>query len=337
MKKKTQLDTTREARSAVAELQEKRYRSPAAPRGGLEVPPESQKTPSPEEKSQWEYERDVRYQTKINPRKTPEYVQGTRRSPEKKNYGSRTFDPTSTSRKGSNVTWRKIRKQLNQEYIPFEEDNNKYYKGLSSSTASKRKSHFKKQTPMSDKDPSAYKPAPGDLTKTGEYKKTKESEHTKKYREIYGEELEFEITESAEAALRKKAKKSGISYGALKKVYNRGMAAWKTGHRPGATQQQWAFARVNSYITKGKETYHGADKDLREDNVDEACWKGYEAVGMKKKNGKMVPNCVSKEENTYGSNDMGTDSLVNKYASMTPGQQSRAKLILKIAKEKNNV
>lgn len=25
------------------------------------------------------------------------------------------------------------------------------------------------------------------------------------------------------------------------------------------------------------------------------CWKGYKAVGMKKKKGKMVPNCVRKE------------------------------------------
>ena len=32
-----------------------------------------------------------------------------------------------------------------------------------------------------------------------------------------------------------KAKKSGISVGTLRKVYNRGMAAWKTGHRPGTT------------------------------------------------------------------------------------------------------
>ena len=65
--------------------------------------------------------------------------------------------------------------------------------------------------------------------------------------------------------LKKKAEKSGVSYGTLKKVYNRGMAAWKTGHRPGTTPQQWAMARVNSYITKGKGTYHGADKDLRDD------------------------------------------------------------------------
>ena len=63
--------------------------------------------------------------------------------------------------------------------------------------------------------------------------------------------------------LKKKAAKSGISYGTLKKVYNRGMAAWRTGHRPGTTPQQRGMARVNSYIGKGKGTYYGADKDLR--------------------------------------------------------------------------
>ena len=62
--------------------------------------------------------------------------------------------------------------------------------------------------------------------------------------------------------LKKKAAKSGISLGTLKKVYNRGMAAWRTGHRPGTTPQQWGMARVNSYITKGKGTYYGADSDL---------------------------------------------------------------------------
>jgi len=62
--------------------------------------------------------------------------------------------------------------------------------------------------------------------------------------------------------LKKKAEKSGISYGILKQVYNRGMAAWQGGHRPGTTPQQWAFARVNSFITKGKGTWGGADSDL---------------------------------------------------------------------------
>lgn len=80
------------------------------------------------------------------------------------------------------------------------------------------------------------------------------------------EELELEESESA---LAKKAKASGVSLGTLKKVYARGVAAWRTGHRPGTTPQQWGMARVNSYITKGKGTYHGADKDLREASLPE--------------------------------------------------------------------
>jgi len=103
------------------------------------------------------------------------------------------------------------------------------------------------------------------------------------------------------AGLVKKSDKSNISYGILKKVYDRGMAAWKTGHRPGTTPQQWAFARVNSFITKGSGTWGKADKDLasqvREMNeIDEACWDTHKQVGMKKKGGKMVPNCVPKSE-----------------------------------------
>ena len=62
--------------------------------------------------------------------------------------------------------------------------------------------------------------------------------------------------------LKNKAEKSGMPYGILKKVYDRGMAAWRGGHQPGTTQQQWAFARVNSFITKSSGTWGGADKDL---------------------------------------------------------------------------
>jgi len=73
----------------------------------------------------------------------------------------------------------------------------------------------------------------------------------------------------------KKSDKSNISYSILKKVYDRGMAAWKTGHRPGTTPQQWAFARVNSFITKGSGTWGKADKDLAQQveslNFEEPC------------------------------------------------------------------
>jgi len=165
----------------------------------------------------------------------------------------------------------------------------RYVAGLSSSTAKARAAHWDKTKKMDPRNPAAYEPAPGDKTA-----KTKESKYTKAYKAKFGEDTEMEedyIDEEASSGLAKKAQESGISIGILRKVYNRGMAAWRTGHRPGTTPQQWAMARVNSYITKGK-TYHTTDSDLREEEVDEACWDGYKKVGMKKKGNRMVPDCV---------------------------------------------
>ena len=144
----------------------------------------------------------------------------------------------------------------------------KYYAGLERGTKEKRYDHFRKNTKKSWKDPSAYEPAPGDATA-----KTKPSKHTEKYKRMYGEEqinnLQTEnlsrdetMNEETAKGLAAKAKKSGIPLSTLRKVYNRGMAAWRGGHRPGTTPQQWGMARVNSYITKGKGTYYGADADL---------------------------------------------------------------------------
>jgi len=66
----------------------------------------------------------------------------------------------------------------------------------------------------------------------------------------------------SEDSFEKKSKASGISVGTLKKVYQRGVAAWKTGHRPGTTPAQWGHARVNAFITKKKKGGLNHDKDL---------------------------------------------------------------------------
>jgi hypothetical protein len=134
----------------------------------------------------------------------------------------------------------------------------KYVSGLSASTAKARKAHWKKMGKLSDRDPRAYEPAPGDATA-----KTKPSKHTLAVRKMMAKEEV--VVEKADTSLAAKAEKSGISVSTLRKVYNRGVAAWNSGHRPGTTPQQWGHARVNSYINKGK-TYHTADKDLREEN-----------------------------------------------------------------------
>ncbi len=166
----------------------------------------------------------------------------------------------------------------------------KYVRGLSTSTAKARKAHWKKMSKLSDKDPRAYEPAPGDATA-----KTKPSKHTLAVRKMMGEagepvetghverriargpnltvvkqrqkenKVAAEMNEgAADKSLAAKAEKSGVSLRTLKAVYRRGVAAWNSGHRPGTTPSQWGHARVNSYINKGK-TYHTADKDLREE------------------------------------------------------------------------
>ena len=53
----------------------------------------------------------------------------------------------------------------------------------------------------------------------------------------------------------------GSGLGILNKVNSKGMGAWRTGHRPGANRQQWGFARVYSFLVKGK-AFYTADNHL---------------------------------------------------------------------------
>jgi hypothetical protein len=73
--------------------------------------------------------------------------------------------------------------------------------------------------------------------------------------------LILEYDAEVEKALANKAKSTGISKTILKSVYAKGLAAWKTGHRPGVGQHQWAMGRVNSFVT-GKGGARKADKSL---------------------------------------------------------------------------
>ena len=66
------------------------------------------------------------------------------------------------------------------------EEQKPYYKGLSKSTADKRKSHFNKHGKMDDDNPRAYKPAPGDARA-----KTKPSVHTKKFKQMFGDDVDL--------------------------------------------------------------------------------------------------------------------------------------------------
>ena len=88
--------------------------------------------------------------------------------------------------------------------------------------------------------------------KTDEGVKTKTSSYTKRFREKYPNAK----------SLPEIAKATKIPLKTLQTIYNRGLAAWRTGHRPGASPQAWGYARVHSFVMKGK-TYRTADADLR--------------------------------------------------------------------------
>ena len=66
---------------------------------------------------------------------------------------------------------------------------------------------------------------------------------------------------------------------------------------------------------KGAKTKPSKYTKSFKDMYDEDCWDGYKQIGMKKKGGKMVPNCVKEE---HGAGDEGTDKLKKKYVKDTP-------------------
>lgn len=175
---------------------------------------------------------------------------------------------------------------INDLFEAFLEEN--YYAGIDKDTKEKRQAHFERGSSMDDDNPAAYKPAPGD-----EGAETKPSKYTKRYHrmfkkegtvncdrrfKIYREKKNDYFTEEfAESVLdlaesvdslyenkkiiKKKSEETGISYDILKQVFDRGVAAWRTGHRPGTTPAQWGVARINSFATGGK-TQKTTDADL---------------------------------------------------------------------------
>lgn len=123
----------------------------------------------------------------------------------------------------------------------------KYYAGLSVTKKRKRAAEIRKYGAMDWKDPAAYVGF-----KTDRGVKTRRSGYTAAWKQRFPDAL----------SLDQKAAVTGVPVRFLRESYNRGMAAWRTGHRPGATQQQWGYARVHSLLLCGK-TALSTDSDLR--------------------------------------------------------------------------
>jgi len=133
----------------------------------------------------------------------------------------------------------------------------KYYRGLSKTRKAQRKHEIAKFGRLSWKNPRAYVGF-----KTDKGVKTKTSSYTEQW------VSRFPTAKSLE----EKAKVTGVPLSLIRQSYNRGLAAWRTGHRPGATQQQWGYARVHSFLLCGK-THYTTDSDLVKDSKGNPWWK----------------------------------------------------------------
>lgn len=122
----------------------------------------------------------------------------------------------------------------------------KYYRGLSRAAKTRRRKEILKFGALHWKDPRAYKGFA-----TNKSVKTKSSGYTAAWKRRF----------PAATSLKQKAAATGVPLREIQKSYDRGMAAWRTGHRPGATQQQWGYARVHSFLLCGK-THTSTDADL---------------------------------------------------------------------------
>ena len=122
----------------------------------------------------------------------------------------------------------------------------RYLAGLSKKNKTRRIKEIKNFGALNTKDPKAYV---GFATNKGI--KTRKSSYTQSWNKLFPEAKSIE----------ERSKATGIPKDLLQQSYNRGLAAWRTGHRVGATQQQWGYARVSSLALCGK-THYGPDADL---------------------------------------------------------------------------
>jgi hypothetical protein len=126
----------------------------------------------------------------------------------------------------------------------------KYYRGLSTRRKSQRRREITRRARMSWKNPAAYRPFATDRGT-----QSRPSSYTSRFHSKY----------PGVTGLSAVAKATHVPLSTLTKVYDRGLAAWRTGHRPGASQHAWGMARVYSFVLHGK-TWRTADADLARRN-----------------------------------------------------------------------
>ena len=134
----------------------------------------------------------------------------------------------------------------------------KYFEGLNADETKKRLKRIEKGSKTDHRDPEAYKDFETDF-RDGERIKTKPSRYTKQWKKFFPNATSLES----------KSELTGVPLEIVKKVFDKGMAAWRTGHRPGANAQQWGYTRVHSFLVKGK-AFYTADRSLGIQAIEES-------------------------------------------------------------------
>jgi uncharacterized protein YcfJ len=193
----------------------------------------------------------------------------------------------------------------------------KYYSGVDKDDKEKRAKQFARQAKMSDDDPKAYKPAPGDKDT-----KTKPSSHTKKFKQMYGEGGANPAQQAA-IAISKKEKAGKPGYDKEGKSLKKEDLKGNMKHAAMTLQKVWDRKKKNPkhdigyYAAQVARTYAGVNgrELVKMVQEEDPCWNGYKQVGMKKKGNKMVPNCVNEDVSQKQINDLEkfADRILGKF------------------------
>lgn len=225
-----------------------------------------------------------------------------------------------------------------------------YHTGLSPATAKKREAHWKKMEKYSDKDDRAYQDAPGD--KEARKKPMPQSVHTKKYKAMYGED----VNESLWANIHAKRKRIKAGSGErMRKPGEKGapsaagiQSAQEAAHKETATQERQEIQYVKrNTVNKEKDIdsphIRRAHDQIKKKVIDESNntpyvkphiekgstnqsgWKASNKHGNVKYFGLKFKASAHKHaginEDTSADREVGTKSFVKKYQKETPGQE----------------
>jgi len=239
-----------------------------------------------------------------------------------------------------------VNAKLDESFSDFMENYN-YHVGLSGSTAKKREVHWKKMQKYSDKDPRAYQDAPGD--KEARKKGMPQSEYTKKYHAMYGEDIEAPIDEAGPGLWANiHAKRERIKRGSgerMRKPGSKGAptpAGIRSAQESVGTDKRKKIELVDR--PPADQAVKARQQEIQKKIIDESGnkpyvkpfsqtgsnehsgWKASNKHGKVKFFGKDFKASAMKHagisEDKAIDREIGTDSLVKKYKKDTPGQKS---------------